>query len=199
VEMITLVGLAVVEAVGFAVPGLPLPIAPLARDPRPLHQRCPREASPLVVRVPVAFSSSSRILCLAHFAVCATTSPAVIWGGFGNKGATCCPTNSPALRFDLREQCQPLQACGVRGVGGYPSQSLGEDAAFDAAFSALPGVDPLRGDKELTRSEWFFIYRWGLARCTFRAELRRTSIGKLASCRSWKGASTCLLIGGGTT
>jgi hypothetical protein len=51
----------------------------------------------------------------------------------------------------------------LEGVGGYPSQSLGEDAAIDAAFSALPGVDPLRGDKELTRSEWFFIYRWGVS------------------------------------
>jgi hypothetical protein len=48
-------------------------------------------------------------------------------------------------------------------VGGYPSER-GEDAALDAAFSRLAhGVDPLRGDKELTRSEWFYIYRWGVS------------------------------------
>jgi glycosyltransferase involved in cell wall biosynthesis len=48
-------------------------------------------------------------------------------------------------------------------VGGYPSVSLGADAALDAAFSKLAdGVDPRRGDKELTRSEWFYIYRWGV-------------------------------------
>ncbi len=32
-----------------------------------------------------------------------------------------------------------------------------------------------------------------------RAQVLRTTTGKLASCQSWKGASTCLLIGGGTT
>jgi glycosyltransferase involved in cell wall biosynthesis len=49
-------------------------------------------------------------------------------------------------------------------VGGYPSVSLGEDAALDAAFSGLAHVvDPLRGDKELTRSEWFYIYRYGVS------------------------------------
>jgi glycosyltransferase involved in cell wall biosynthesis len=48
-------------------------------------------------------------------------------------------------------------------VGRYHSER-GEDAALDAAFSRLAhGVDPLRGDKELTRSEWFYIYRWGVS------------------------------------
>jgi hypothetical protein len=23
-----------------------------------------------------------------------------MWGGFGNRGVRCCPTNSPALQFD---------------------------------------------------------------------------------------------------
>jgi glycosyltransferase involved in cell wall biosynthesis len=50
------------------------------------------------------------------------------------------------------------------GVGGYPSKSFGADAALDAAFSGMAhAVDPLRGDKELTRSEWFYIYRWGIS------------------------------------
>src|ERR671916_200734 len=40
-------------------------------------------------------------MCVAYyFPVCATISPAVMWGGFGNKGVRCCPTNSPALQFD---------------------------------------------------------------------------------------------------
>src|SRR5215217_5062811 len=45
-----------------------------------------------------------------------------------------------------------------RGIGGYPPVSLGADGALDAAFSGLAhaAVDPLRKDKELRRSEWFF-------------------------------------------
>jgi len=34
---------------------------------------------------------------------------------------------------------------------------------------------------------------------TYVAQVIRTSMGKLASCQSWKGDSNCLLIGGGTT
>ena len=49
-------------------------------------------------------------------------------------------------------------------VGGYPSKSLGADAALDATLSGMAqGVDPLRGDKELRRGEWFYIYRWGVS------------------------------------
>jgi hypothetical protein len=57
-----------------------------------------------------------------------------------------------------------FRRAAFKRVGGYPSVSLGYDAAIDAAFSGLAhGVDPLRGDKELTRSEWFYIYRWGVS------------------------------------
>ena len=58
-----------------------------------------------------------------------------------------------------------FRRAAFEGVGGYPSQSLGADGALDAAFSGLAhaAVDPLRGDKELTRSEWFYIYRWGVS------------------------------------
>jgi hypothetical protein len=57
-----------------------------------------------------------------------------------------------------------FRRAAFEGVGGYPSRTLGEDAALDAAFSRLAhGVDPLRGDKELTRSEWFYIYRFGVS------------------------------------
>jgi Glycosyl transferase family 2 len=49
-------------------------------------------------------------------------------------------------------------------VGGYPSVNLGEDYALDATFSELAHVvDPFRGDKEPTRSEWFYIYRRGVS------------------------------------
>jgi glycosyltransferase involved in cell wall biosynthesis/Sec-independent protein translocase protein TatA len=49
-------------------------------------------------------------------------------------------------------------------VGRYPSVPMGADAVIDAAFSrSAHVVDPLRGDKELTRSEWFYIYRWGVS------------------------------------
>lgn len=49
-------------------------------------------------------------------------------------------------------------------VGGYPSISLGEDAAMDGALLAQMEhvVDPLRGYPELETSEWFYIYRWGV-------------------------------------
>lgn len=49
-------------------------------------------------------------------------------------------------------------------AGGYPSKSLGADAALDAALSGLAqAVDPRRGDEELTRGEWFYVYRWGVS------------------------------------
>jgi glycosyltransferase involved in cell wall biosynthesis len=57
-----------------------------------------------------------------------------------------------------------FRRAAFEGVGGYPSKSLGADAALDAAFSGIAqGVDPRRGDKELRRSEWFYIYRWGVS------------------------------------
>jgi glycosyltransferase involved in cell wall biosynthesis len=57
-----------------------------------------------------------------------------------------------------------FRRAAFEGVGGYPSVSLGPDAALDAALSGLANaVDPLRGDKELRRSEWFYIYRWGVS------------------------------------
>ena len=58
-----------------------------------------------------------------------------------------------------------FRRAAFEGVGGYPSVSFGTDAALDAAFSGLAhaAVDPLRGDKELRRSEWFYIYRWGVS------------------------------------
>ena len=47
-----------------------------------------------------------------------------------------------------------FRRAALERVGGYPSESFGEDAALDAAFSGLAhAVDPRRGDKELTRSE----------------------------------------------
>ena len=49
-------------------------------------------------------------------------------------------------------------------VGGYPPISFGADAALDAALSALDRVvDPKRGGRQLTRSECFYIYRWGVS------------------------------------
>jgi hypothetical protein len=57
-----------------------------------------------------------------------------------------------------------FRRAAFEGVGGYPSKSFGADAALDAAFSGLAhAVDPLRGDKELTRGEWYYIYRWGVS------------------------------------
>jgi glycosyltransferase involved in cell wall biosynthesis len=57
-----------------------------------------------------------------------------------------------------------FRRAAFEGVGGYPSKSFGADAALDAAFSGLAhAVDPRRGDKELTRGEWFYIYRWGVS------------------------------------
>src|SRR5215217_6873557 len=57
-----------------------------------------------------------------------------------------------------------FRRAAFEGVGGYPSKSLGADAALDAAFSGLAhAVDARRGDKELRRSEWFYIYRWGVS------------------------------------
>jgi glycosyltransferase involved in cell wall biosynthesis len=57
-----------------------------------------------------------------------------------------------------------FRRAAFEGAGGYPSKSLGADAALDAAFSGLAhAFDPRRGDKELRRSEWFYIYRWGVS------------------------------------
>jgi hypothetical protein len=57
-----------------------------------------------------------------------------------------------------------FRRAAFEGVGGYPSVSLGADAALDMAFSGLAhAVDPLRGDKELMRGEWYYIYRWGVS------------------------------------
>src|SRR5215211_6583643 len=57
-----------------------------------------------------------------------------------------------------------FRRAAFEGVGGYPSKRLGADAALDAAFSGLAhAVDARRGDKELRRSEWFYIYRWGVS------------------------------------
>jgi len=57
-----------------------------------------------------------------------------------------------------------FRRAAFEGVGGYPSESFGADAALDAAFSGLAHVvDPLRGNKELTRDEWFYIYQWGVS------------------------------------
>jgi glycosyltransferase involved in cell wall biosynthesis len=57
-----------------------------------------------------------------------------------------------------------FRRAAFEGVGGYPSVSLGADAALDAAFSGLAhAVDPRRGNKELTQGEWFYIYRWGVS------------------------------------
>ena len=56
-----------------------------------------------------------------------------------------------------------FRRAAFEGVGRYPSVPRGDDAVLDAAFSrSAHVVDPLRGDKELTRSEWFYIYRWGV-------------------------------------
>src|SRR5829696_3606941 len=57
-----------------------------------------------------------------------------------------------------------FRRAAFEGVGGYPSVNLGEDYALDATFSKLAHVvDPFRGDKEPTRSEWFYIYRRGVS------------------------------------
>jgi glycosyltransferase involved in cell wall biosynthesis len=63
-----------------------------------------------------------------------------------------------SLNFSL------FRRAAFEGVGGYPSVNLGEDYALDATFSELAQViDPFRGDKEPTRSEWFYIYRRGVS------------------------------------
>ena len=57
-----------------------------------------------------------------------------------------------------------FRRAAFKGVGGYPSESLGADAALDAAFSGLAhAVEPLRGDKEPTRGERFYVYRWAVS------------------------------------
>ena len=42
-----------------------------------------------------------------YFALYATTSPAVTWGGFGSKGARCSAMNPPALKVD----CSSASLC----------------------------------------------------------------------------------------
>ena len=51
-------------------------------------------------------------------------------------------------------------------VGGYPSISVGEDYEIDCAFlSQVTSVGgPYTGQEELTRREWYYIYRWGVSR-----------------------------------
>jgi glycosyltransferase involved in cell wall biosynthesis len=51
-----------------------------------------------------------------------------------------------------------------QAVQGYPSISLGYDAVIDdALLSAMERVvHPLRGYPDLNRSQWFYIYRWGV-------------------------------------
>jgi glycosyltransferase involved in cell wall biosynthesis len=52
----------------------------------------------------------------------------------------------------------------LEAVGGYPAISFGEDAAVDRRLASLKHVvDPSRGARQLERSEWFFIYRWGVS------------------------------------
>jgi hypothetical protein len=49
-------------------------------------------------------------------------------------------------------------------VGGYPAISLGADAEMDTRLGRLARViDPLRGSAPLKRTEWFYIYRWGVS------------------------------------
>src|SRR5215208_6502639 len=43
----------------------------------------------------------------SSLSLCATSSPAVICGGFGSRGARCCATKSPALQFD----CSSASLC----------------------------------------------------------------------------------------
>ena len=69
-----------------------------------------------------------------------------------------------ALSPRLCEILQKRTSAAFEGEGGYPSKSLGADAALDAAFVRLVhAVEPHTGDKELKRREWFYIYRWGVS------------------------------------
>ncbi len=51
-------------------------------------------------------------------------------------------------------------------VGGYPSISGPQDYEMDSAFLSHPQVTcvggPFTGQEELTRGEWYYIYRWGV-------------------------------------
>ena len=75
--------------------------------------------------------------------------------------------DSNGLHFDhsvgYAHNASLFRRAAFEKVGGYPSISLGEDAVMDGALSNLEHVvDPKSGGRELTRSEWFYIYRWGV-------------------------------------
>src|SRR5215208_180348 len=55
----------------------------------------------------LALSSTPSSLSAVWVDLCATTSPAVIWGGFGINEASRCATNCPALQFD----CSSASLC----------------------------------------------------------------------------------------
>lgn len=49
-------------------------------------------------------------------------------------------------------------------VGGYPPVSMGEDAVMDGNLRRLRRtVDPADAGVELTKEEWFYVYRWGVS------------------------------------
>lgn len=50
-------------------------------------------------------------------------------------------------------------------VGGYLDISCGQDLSIDQAFLACLDrvVDPLRGDPELPKDRWYYIFRWGVS------------------------------------
>jgi hypothetical protein len=58
-----------------------------------------------------------------------------------------------------------LTRAAFDAVGGYPAISLGVDAAMDQALLAKMErvVDPQRGARPLAKSEWFYVYRWGVS------------------------------------
>src|SRR5215211_778885 len=71
---------------------------------------------------------------LVYFALYATTSPAVTWGGFGSKGARCSCTNSPATKVD----CSSASLCSKTLVATItPSPA--------STNYAVPGVDKVVG------------------------------------------------------
>ena len=79
-----------------------------------------------------------------------TSTPRCYWF-LDNEGLNCDHSMGYAHNASL------FRRAAFEGVGGYPPVSLGADGALDAPFSGLAhAVDPLRKDKELRRSEWFF-------------------------------------------
>jgi glycosyltransferase involved in cell wall biosynthesis len=76
--------------------------------------------------------------------------------------------DSGVLHFDhsmgYTHNASIFRRAAFEAVGRYPSVSLGEDAAMDGALATLEHVvDPAQGAEELERSEWFYIYRWGVS------------------------------------